>query len=311
MEIIVGTYEELLLAYNLVDSDKGFTLQQSFTNHNHTGCIKCLNVSKNDILVSGSTDETIQLINLKSRKETGSLMEHSGTVTSLNSFDDYLISSSEDGSICIWDVKSWQCLKTLKKHKSAVFDVAIHPSGKLAISCGKDNTLRTWDLTNGKCAFVINTTAASLKWNETGKHYIAITGNKIDTYEMETGKKTTTELSYPICSSLFISETELLVGGEGGHLEIIDLISGEKRLSIDSQMKRVKCLTCSLVQEGPNNPWIIAGSSDGMIKIFRLDKEGSTWSSSLVAKHDTKFRLTCIAIRETGPVSCESDDSTE
>lgn len=74
---------------------------------------------------------------------------------------------------------------------------------------------------------------------------------------------------------------------------------------------RVKCLTCSFVQEGLDNPWIIAGSSDGMIKIYRLAKEGSNWSSSLVAKHDTKFRLTCIALGETGEVECESNEDDE
>jgi protein MAK11 len=38
-------------------------------------------------------------------------------------------------------------------HKGRVNSVAVHPSGKVALSVGKDRTLRMWDLMRGKgCA---------------------------------------------------------------------------------------------------------------------------------------------------------------
>jgi len=37
-----------------------------------------------------------------------------------------------------------------------VYSVAIHPSGKLALSAGKDKTLRTWNLMTAKAAYVTN-----------------------------------------------------------------------------------------------------------------------------------------------------------
>jgi len=41
-------------------------------------------------------------------------------------------------------------LRSLKGHKGRVNSVAVHPSGKVALSVGKDRALRMWDLMRGK-----------------------------------------------------------------------------------------------------------------------------------------------------------------
>ena len=41
-------------------------------------------------------------------------------------------------------------LRQLRGHKGRVNNVAVHPTGKLALSVGKDRTLRMWDLMRGK-----------------------------------------------------------------------------------------------------------------------------------------------------------------
>ena len=55
-----------------------YTLNESFTDHSHTGNVKSLTISSRGVLASGSTDETIKLFNLKTRKEVGRLMHHEG-----------------------------------------------------------------------------------------------------------------------------------------------------------------------------------------------------------------------------------------
>ena len=62
----------------------------------------------------------------------------------------YLVSASEDGTICLFRTRDWFLLRTLKGHKGRVNNFAIHPSGKLALSVGKDRALRMWDLIRGK-----------------------------------------------------------------------------------------------------------------------------------------------------------------
>ena len=55
--------------------------------------------------------------------------------------------------------------------QSGVTDVSIHPSGKLALSIGKDRKLVTWNLIKGRSAYVTNIKdmANFVKWSPTGR----------------------------------------------------------------------------------------------------------------------------------------------
>lgn len=64
----------------------------------------------------------------------------------------HLLSASEDGTLCLFHARDWSVVRALKGHKGRVNSVAVHPSGKLALSVGKDRTLRMWDLMRGKGA---------------------------------------------------------------------------------------------------------------------------------------------------------------
>ena len=51
---------------------------------------------------------------------------------------------------------SWQVEKTLYKHSAGVTALALHPTGKLAFSAGKDKKLITWNLIKARPAFISN-----------------------------------------------------------------------------------------------------------------------------------------------------------
>lgn len=38
-------------------------------------------------------------------------------------------------------------------HRGGVIDFSVHPSGKVALSVGKDKSMKMWDLVKGKSAF--------------------------------------------------------------------------------------------------------------------------------------------------------------
>ena len=48
--------------------------------------------------------------------------------------------------------RDWVLLRSLKGHKGRVNSVSVHPSGKVALSVGKDRTLYMWDLMRGRRA---------------------------------------------------------------------------------------------------------------------------------------------------------------
>jgi len=175
-KIIAGSYEKLLYGLDgsvLPDEDGDgykFELNPSFIFPAHVSCIKAVAASPNGgkWLATGSADEVIKVWDLRRKKEIGGLMHHegasicvlhmcliqmvpTGSITQLHfPSRSHLLSASEDGSLCLFHARDWVVLRTLKGHKGRVNSTAVHPSNKVALSVGKDNTLRMWDLMRGK-----------------------------------------------------------------------------------------------------------------------------------------------------------------
>lgn len=53
-------------------------------------------------------------------------------------------------------MKEFGLLHTLKEHKAAVHDIAVHKSGKILVSVSKDKRLIIWNLINASKAFSMN-----------------------------------------------------------------------------------------------------------------------------------------------------------
>ncbi|KAJ1736899.1 60s ribosome biogenesis protein mak11 [Coemansia sp. Benny D160-2] len=171
--ISAGTYERIL--YGIEGRFEGdvLALSSRFIFPAHIGCIKSVSVGGR-YLASGSTDEIIRLYDLKKRVELGSLHEHKGSITSLQFHGhSHLLSAGEDGAICIFRTKDWEPLKVLKGHKGPVNDIAIHPSGKLALSVSQDRTVIVWNLLTGQRASRTKTPNSGelVVWNPSGTSY--------------------------------------------------------------------------------------------------------------------------------------------
>ena len=63
---------------------------------------------------------------------------------------DRLVSGSDAGMITIWRIKDWVCVSFKPAHKGSVTDLDVNPSGKVMISCGRDNNVRLWDMMSSK-----------------------------------------------------------------------------------------------------------------------------------------------------------------
>ena len=61
----------------------------------------------------------------------------------------YAISTSQDKTLKVWDLKNESELYTLKGHSSAVNAVAVTPDGLYAVSASSDHSLKLWDLNKG------------------------------------------------------------------------------------------------------------------------------------------------------------------
>lgn len=177
----------------------------------HSLSIRSMDIAKR-YLVTGSNDEHIRIYDLQKRKELGTLLQHQGSITKLLFSDEadeetstkedeeeeeevdseggdlfpthkkgkWLLSASEDGTILIWRTKDWEKFGILKGHKGAVNDLAIHPSGRVAISVGSDSTVRLWNLMTAKKASNLKLrgaltrgqTGSFIRFDSTGEFFV-------------------------------------------------------------------------------------------------------------------------------------------
>ena len=61
-----------------------------------------------------------------------------------------LVSGSHDGTLKIWDLKTYQEIRTLSGHKGWIKSVAVSADTKHIISGGDDNIVRLWCFHTGK-----------------------------------------------------------------------------------------------------------------------------------------------------------------
>jgi len=56
----------------------------------------------------------------------------------------------EDKTLCVWDLESGRCLKTLEGRSDWVSSVSVTPDGRRAVSAGQDKNLCIWDIEGGE-----------------------------------------------------------------------------------------------------------------------------------------------------------------
>jgi len=92
-------------------------VDKRFSYEPHGGTLTALGAT-GKLLVSGSADELLKVYDTRRMVEVGTLMLHEGTVTAIDFYGDtHMLSGSEDGGVCIWDVRTWDNLKVMKGHQ--------------------------------------------------------------------------------------------------------------------------------------------------------------------------------------------------
>lgn len=239
IEIIVGTYTDFLLGYQLVQNDDKVQLKATFADKSHAGSLKCVAV-QGPWVASGGSDDRIFIYDMRTRKQSHILHSHTGTVNAVVFSPDltHLLSASADGHMMATRVGTWTTEGDWRKAHagSPVTHIACHPSSRLALSLGGDQILNTWNLVKGRVAYRTNlkskrTLGSSpdcLSWSTDGKHFTLSGPLAIEIWNIETASvlRHTKTPSKPICVA-WLSEVDCLVGLENGSIAWISLAADD------------------------------------------------------------------------------------
>ncbi|KAF3698702.1 p21-activated protein kinase-interacting protein 1-like PAK1-interacting protein 1-like [Channa argus] len=282
LELIAGSYEQVTFGYRVRTDEKEWTAKADFTHHAHTASISALAASER-FVVTGSKDETIRVYDMKKKTEHGALLHHDGTITCLEFYGtSHLLSGGEDGLICVWSTKKWECLKSIKAHKGHVTSLSVHPSGKLVLSVGTDKTLRTWNLINGRSAFIknIKQNAHIVRWSPDGAKYVVVVNDRVNIYDLETASVTATITNPKRISCVkFLNNSILAVAGDDEIVRLCDTGKEKWLCEFKAHETRVKSVESFNMED---YCVIVTASNDGFIKMWKLHlKEARTFEKLL------------------------------
>lgn len=249
LRLFVGTFSGAVASFEINFSDGG-NFEQMFASTIHKGAVKKI-AGLYPFVVSGGTDESMRILNVKTKREFGSLEQHLGTVTNLQFFSEsrskrWLFSSAEDGKLCFWSMSNnWELMKEIVAHRGGVTDFAVHPSGKILVSTGKDQRLKVFDLSQGKCVIEqkLPKPASAVCWAKEGEVYAVCREKKVLVYDLEGEIVDLRKFRFaPSCLCPF-GEKYMLVGDAEGALHVFEIGGSDAVLSLHGvHTRRVRAL---------------------------------------------------------------------
>ena len=201
----------------------------------HTGGVWAVAISQDgNQAISGSSDGTLKLWDLKKGQEIRTLVGHTGGVgaVAISQDGNRAISRSDDNTLKLWDLEEGQEIRTLEGHAGGVRAVAVSKDGKQAISGSSDNTLKIWDLEEGQ---------------------------EIRTLEGHTG--------WVWAVAIFQDGRRAISGSYDNTLKIWDLEEGQEIRALVGHTGEVRAV--AIFQDGRR---AISGSDDSTLKIWDLEK---------------------------------------
>jgi hypothetical protein len=269
VEKLLDAIANLKHQYPLKSPDLGYILTE------YSGKVTSIAISPDgEMLVSGCTDKTINVWNLKTGEKIRTFTENLGEVSSIAVSPDgnlLAVGSCEHpkSNVQIWHLRTGKLLHTLLGHQKPVNVVAISPDGQILAS--GSNKIKIWHLHKGDRICTL--------WHSSAVHAVAISldatilasgssDTKIRLWNPQTGDPLRTLNGHNSeIKSIVISPDgqHLFSGSADTTIKIWHLITGKLLYTLTGHIEEVKALAVSA-----DGQLLFSGSTDTTIKIWRI-----------------------------------------
>jgi len=238
----------------------------------HTGQVKTIAmVPESETLLTGGSDSTILMWDIKRRMKSGVLKGHHGRIWSVAaSTNNIAASGGGDGTIRIWDLSKKEQKAIFENHKSDVYSVDLDVTGKKLISGGFSRSFNVWDVQYEKLLLQQTEHQAaitSVMFDPSGN--MAITGGKdlsIKIWDLRNAivvRTLTPILSEITAVSADRSFTRILGAMKNSTHRIWDIRMSEGILLLKGHQNASKHFVRA--HFGPDDRTVLSGSDDGKI----------------------------------------------
>jgi len=274
--IAAGTYDGVLAGWEFADPKKK-ALELSFATAVHEGSVRSLcmagnaNQSEPGALLSCGYDETLRTHDWNKRQtSSGEVRTPSGFGTPIcSSFappkghsTHCIVGFAGEGKICIYKKRDWSVQHVLNGHDGGIGALAVHPTGKLALSGGvTDGKLKVWDLTKGRLSFV----------------------NKINPVSTRGGRA-----RYDAISSVIWSEGgDFYAFSHGTHVTVREVASGKSLLDVEMPSK----VNQLALMSGPEGLFVAAACNDGSLPVLKVEDNEEQARKAIMAIEPVESHL--------------------
>jgi protein MAK11 len=309
----------------------GTYLKLSFAMAAHEGSVRCLDIGsartigedgkkrlrdengevhEPGSLLSGGFDETINIFNLQKHTQAGELKTPNDLGSPLccsfappsscaSSFPPtHALVGLTSGKIILYKKRDWSVQHVLSGHdEGGVQCLAVHPTGRMALSGGRDGKIVLWDLMKGRLAFVYKIpstkknkqkdTVNHVVWSGDGNRYAFCYGTKITARDVASGEDLLdVEMPSRVNQLAFIGGPEgmfLAAACDDGGLPVLEVGQLEEEGDINTRraimaiepVDRVVAgddrLKCIRAIEGGSGFLAVTANSGGIISVMDLE----------------------------------------
>jgi len=158
---LIASYsdDDKLILWNL---NTGDTLQELSVQHSIT---KIVFSPDDNFIVTGSSDNKINIYDTESLHPNGSLISHTDFITDLEFYDsNILISCSADGNIILWDISNEALVEKWEASNNWIRDISLNKDKSNIISCGDDGKMKIWNIEDFQKIELLVSKKMSFSW---------------------------------------------------------------------------------------------------------------------------------------------------